>query len=822
MASSKLNKNTIFDVSPSKVVNTDFLDEHSEQTENTLGRGQSLLDPLAYQSIVDQKNLPIPELFKKPFLVDQRSWSTTDAAGFPLRSTSLNNFMQNSLAPSNTLLSTFAFFRSGFKFTLRINSSPFHSGKLALYYSPPFGLSTATPSVYQISGYPVSYADAGNSSVVTLEIPFISVQDFLNTSIADPTQNCGTISVTVFNPLRIGTGGPTTVGYSLWLEPLSPELSVPVRRHAVTLQSEDMPLTVPDLQLPSIDSLNSISSLLDQLPAIRGMFSSSLENPEGKGTFPKTAAPVKSNATIKETTYAGSAPSISNMNGHRTEHLSLVPEETKVTQSFSRMLGRDEQSLITISQIPQLLSQYQWSSADTANTNLGYFPVTPFSSHYVAPAAATAGYRDLPFCAYVSAPFSYWRGAINYRIVVASTQQHTGRMLATWIPGDYIRNQASVTLPAITIADLSLFPSVVFDLSENREFNVSIPYSTITPFKGIKEARITPPDSANLIDTYCNGVLYLRVLNPLRGPSTVSDTVDFNVFISTGTDFQIKGLNSTRLGSTGIPYITNGNVQLQSLDVALESSRTGMEEDKKNSLSVSKHNTPKDSDQGFNSDNYLPKLLSRYYPQLGFRFTVDPQSNRIFRVRQYPGLLGQTNPQQPDARTIVFSNLISYYSRIFCFWEGSINYFFLHNTTVNNPILATFTHNNLPSDDYTTVPATAIPNQDLNAYASVGAAFADETVDLAVATRYSHISNLRVNASVEITLPYRSLYRRSGLSKTGDPLAFPNAPGSLDILYSNPSTTAQQISVQIFQSLGEDFRFQYLVPVSRLYLPVAG
>lgn len=803
----KINQTTLFNPQSFKTVNTQYLDDKTTQSEEALGNQQKLLDPLGKQSISDIVSMETTRLFTKPILVSSGVWNLGTAPVVIYRRGIDSILTDAAASQTTTLLSVHTFFRTGFKFTLRVNSSPFHSGKLALVYFPPkqnIAQSFTTITPVQISGFPVAYADAGNESVVSLEIPFVTTRDYKSTVIAEPNTSLGVIGLHAFNPLRSGTGAPTSVGYSLWMEPVNSELAIPVRSHTVTLQSEDTPLSMPDLlsNLPSI-----VPNVLGELTNIHNTLNSKTP------PLPQISSSLKPSvsSTSKQASYTSSTPSISNMLGKNTEHLSLVPEETNVNNSFADMEGRQAGSISRIAQVPMLLQTTNWAKTDAAPTLKFTIPVTPTTSTYTAPTATAQGSRDYSYCAWVAQPFAFWRGSMNYRITVASTQQHTGRLLATWIPGDTLLNGVSVLLPNPSLSDLVLYPSIVFDLAENREFNISVPYQTSTPFKRIRSQDLGLSTDA---DT-CNGVLYIYVLSQLSGPGTVSDIIDVNLYMSAGSDIQFKGLRTERNSVTATPYLTDG-VQLQSQDVAMESSKMGMEIDKANSMALQKHNVSRDSDQGLSDDN-LYKLLSRYYPQIGFRFTVASESNRIFRVAQHPGLQRQSGDGQ-KANTLEYVNLLSHFSEIFTFWEGSINYFFLHNTTVNNPILATFTHNH---SDYSPFNTTAYATNGNYALASVGGAFADNAVDLAISTRYSHISNLRLNAAVEVTLPFRTQYRRCYISpdQQSRPAAF---PGTLDILYSNPSGADQTVSLQLFQSVGDDFRFHYLVPPTRRFLAATG
>jgi len=298
------------------------------------------------------------------------------------------------------------------------------------------------------------------------------------------------------------------------------------------------------------------------------------------------------------------------------------------------------------------------------------------------------------------------------------------------------------------------------------------------------------------------------VYNRLTFPGTVTPTVQFNVYVSAGEDFEFHGLRDPRANIFPMSYI-----QIQSGDdVVYEASLEGMKRENANVVGISKQLISNSTFQSSPEEMKLNKLLTKYQPQFAVNFTITASNSRNLIVQCTPGLIERdtTSDTLPDP---IFRNLISHYKQFYAFWCGSLNYFFLHNSTVNNPVILSLTH--IPNVELG-VP-TDYPNLVGNTNDAIAGFSASTTqtpntnIDLSFTAMYSHLSNIRVNPSVEVTVPHRSKFRRLYPKILGS-AADTQATGTLYLRYSNPTTTDQVVALTAFQSIGDDFRFKYLIP----------
>jgi hypothetical protein len=139
---------------------------------------------------------------------------------------------------------------------------------------------------------------------------------------------------------------------------------------------------------------------------------------------------------------------------------------------------------------------------------------------------------------YISRAFSYWSGSIDYRIQVVATQFHSGKLIASFLPG-------LSSADGISLSQKVACPNLIMDLNENKEWVFSVPWNSILPW-----LRVAYPyweyDPVRFSEIAL-GFLAISVLNPLTAPSTVAPSVEINVFISGGTDFKLKGPRNIRM-----------------------------------------------------------------------------------------------------------------------------------------------------------------------------------------------------------------------------------------------------------------------------------
>nr|UYL95315.1 MAG: polyprotein [Suizhou Dicis tick virus 1] len=813
------NQNTLTQPNSSHNLNTVFLEQRAPLEESSLLPGIVHQAPDSSLSVSDPKTLQTTTLFTKPILVRQVQWEVAQAVGTNVVNFTLPGILTDVDSPALGLLSIHALYRSGFKFRIQVNSSPFHSGRLIAWFDP-YGLaitdsSLATPSK---TGLPHVFIDAANATVGHLEIPFLTLKDFFTTYASDGDCRIGNFYLSVFNQLRVGTGGSTAVSVSIWLEPISVELAVPVMRHTVELQMEN---ALSSIGTPILNALSPLLRTVDG--AAGGLLGNTVSMLNGAlGSSPSGKGKGKDRPEIPAPQNLGlcySVPNISNGTGlNPSDRLALLPLITEVDEhESSKMTSGDEMDLLVIAKTPMLMGTINWTDAQTPGTVLKFIPVQPT----VVTITSEQGndYVHPTYLAYVSDVFKFWRGSIRYRFEIPATQHHTGRLMVTWIPNDYVNynngNPQSTVLPAPTIQQLSQYPCEVFDLALNKEFEFTVPYNSPTrykftpgyyPFAGL-------PEDVDLQQDYCLGTLYLTVQNSLTHPGTVSDNVDINIFVAGGADYDLRAVKQSSV-SQPLPttVYTYPVTEIQSDVMSLEATRSGLSEKDTNRIGVTPAVIPQDTMQGTDKETHLKFLLSRYYPSHIWSNNIP--SKRIWHV-QYsvsPTVYSVTNNYE-----YIPQDLFTYFARLYRFYTGGINFMFIHNTTVNDPFITYALHN------YTNYDPVSAPY----AYEDARTVFefADQPAGdnlIPPTIQYANANNIRVNPTICVTAPYRSIYPKllSDLGSLGDS-QLPDAyiaytSGTVDVYYYNTSENTKYLETHVYKGAGDDFRFYYLIQPPRL------
>lgn len=169
----------------------------------------------------------------------------------------------------------------------------------------------------------------------------------------------------------------------------------------------------------------------------------------------------------------------------------------------------------------------EWPASTPSGSQLFAFPAEPMMDkgmYRSVPGDKMESYV-LPPVAYVSNLFQYWRGSLKLRLDFVATKFHTGRLLLTYVPGDY---QADLQLSHVKAST-----SVVFDLKESQQCNFVIPYMADKQYWP-RKYEIHKLDAMS----YSPGYVYIFVINKLISMDTIPNVVPINMYIAGAEDFE--------------------------------------------------------------------------------------------------------------------------------------------------------------------------------------------------------------------------------------------------------------------------------------------
>jgi len=189
--------------------------------------------------------------------------------------------------------------------------------------------------------------------------------------------------------------------------------------------------------------------------------------------------------------------------------------------------GHDEMDLLARLRIPARIVATPWTGTKASGEVLYEFQVHPGNCVYYE-ATMAQNFNSTPL-AFFSTFFEYYRGSIEVTVEVVSTKLHQGQLFLTFDP---LARHSNV--PHKTRDQLRTCPFAIIDISHTKRYTERIPY--LSPFdynrSNLPMTVIgqTPYDSL--------GRFSIMVQNPLVAPTTVGASVDVNIYINAGPDFE--------------------------------------------------------------------------------------------------------------------------------------------------------------------------------------------------------------------------------------------------------------------------------------------
>lgn len=215
----------------------------------------------------------------------------------------------------------------------------------------------------------------------------------------------------------------------------------------------------------------------------------------------------------------------------QVEKLSLdVKQELTIDSRTVGLDGTDEMSISSLVTRESFLTTFDWTTAQTSETLLFTAKVTPSQwSVLSSEIHPTPG-------GYLSAAFDYWRGTIDFRFMVISSNFHRGRIKIVFEPYIVASNEYNTNY------------TYVCDIASEKDFTVSIGWASpygwlLTDKPNTATVQWQTSSYGTAFSRTANGVISVYVVNELTAPgiSTLPD-VDNNVkvavFTSCGRDLE--------------------------------------------------------------------------------------------------------------------------------------------------------------------------------------------------------------------------------------------------------------------------------------------
>jgi hypothetical protein len=489
----------------------------------------------------DSTDADLGNFFSRPIKIASYQWVT----GSPF----FQNFNPWDLYFTNlrviNRIVNFNLMRATLKVKIMINGNGFFYGRAIASYQPLPAQDQVTvnrsPFVYDVveaSQRPHIYIDPCYSAGGQLTLPFLWYRD--NVSIPlEEYQYLGTMNLRSINALKHANGASEscTISVFAWAEDVV--LSVPTSAEPGALAPQsgasDEYGTGPVSRPAGI--VSRVAGMLTSAPMI-GPFAKATELAASAvaeiARLYGYSRPVMISdpAPMKISTVGNLANS--NITDQSTKLALDCKQELSIDPRISGIGGQDEMDITSFAMRESFLTLFSWGTAQSSETLLWNCHVTPM----LYSINATVEYHMTPM-AYVTMPFQYWRGSIEYRFQVVASNFHKGRLAISYDPYyaqtfEYNTQYTHI----VDIADAKDFTIKVGWGNQHGWCRATTPGTAAAPYAASKLPTINP-------DVY-NGTISVRVLNELTTPNSgVDNDIQVNVFVKACDDFEVAAPDAT-------------------------------------------------------------------------------------------------------------------------------------------------------------------------------------------------------------------------------------------------------------------------------------
>lgn len=470
------------------------------------------------------------EFLTRPTLIAQTIFTNADVAGsFVYTVNPWSSFMADTVIAEK--LSRFTYIRGTIQLIFKVTAPGLAYGSYSITALPQ-GHDVVNPSTAIASGLyfenilqtdHCALIDIANSNDVVFQLPFIADTDVLPLSLATNRTPAGLWDVYISCLVPVSTAvaaGVTSAYVKVYASLLDDyELVVPrfqggkhklVANNAMKQHAPKIYEAIKDGQGSSIaNKVGDVLGMASILPVIGPLAGVASSVAHGVGTalsyfgFTRT-----SSETVPTSFVTRSVTNVAHVDGGDngdTASLMYV-NEISIDPTLSGFSSTDCLATGDIFSRWTLIKTGDWLTSYLSGRDLFNIPVTPSYCRVAAGALAmtTAGYVGLPFM--------YWRGDMEYKVVIPVSVAHRGALQVAWIPDG--------SIPAADVTNVAW--NVIYDVSAGGVHNFTVGFARENPF--LKNRIIT--DALSIIPYGDgNGVLLFRVVNPLMAQTVTANTM---------------------------------------------------------------------------------------------------------------------------------------------------------------------------------------------------------------------------------------------------------------------------------------------------------
>jgi len=534
--------------------------------ETTLEKPTSNLQGLV-ASVSDGQSHDISSFLSRPFIVKDYAWGVGNSAGTELFQVQLpQDLLINNVALAQKV-NGFLGLRCDVVLRFQVNSNRFQQGRLMVTWYPGSAnddkhvtLNQGAGSLMMKSQLPRSEFDIAKDTEVVMRIPYVS--QYLAYNLTTGFGPFGHVGCTVYGALQSVASGDT-VEITCWASMENVELLHATKSNPGIVTQSDSRIKKLDKSSKEQRATGPISSHIDRVRRIADIMTevpllSSVAGPVG--WFASIAAnaaqqlgfsnPISIDRLTQVTQKIGDKAI--NVNGQDNSHnLGLTEDNQLEILPGASGNDTDEMSLNYLFSLYSYWKTIQWTTSQIPYTVVSTMKISP--QEFTTTEPINGGVYTCPL-SYFTDKFRFYRGGIKFKFKLVKTEFHSGRIAAVFLPG---YNYDSVDLPSFNNAsDMTYLHKEIFDIRDANEFEFVVPYANTRPWNDCQEYT---------------GYLQLIVINTLRAPATVSQTIDILVEVAGAEDFEVAVPTNT----TNIPYlITQADATVRKLPKIREDTNT--------------------------------------------------------------------------------------------------------------------------------------------------------------------------------------------------------------------------------------------------------
>jgi len=488
----------------------------------------------------------IADFLAKPVMVANGTMSTSNLSNTTLFSGSIADLMfaqqiwYRKLAGYNLI-------RATANVKVVVNANPFQQGRMILTFIPCYKHLNSTEkaarnvTLAQITTQPNVELDIADSTM-EMSIPYVTPMYYFNrtTGIYD----WGSIFLKVLSPLKTGSAGQLACSYSIFLFFTDVELAAPrygpestrkftkkkVRNYGI-LHSEEETQARKGVVSTTLATISDVATKASNLPIVggyAGIVSSAAATASKIASFFGWSKPI--NVSDVQPMMQRPFKFLHHSTGS-SDSTMLALSHSAMVEPVGDFAGSsvDEMSMSFLKAIPAFVSTATWNVTDVHSTLIFGFDVEPNncldqSSRTVA--GHITGFRTGVPMFMIAQLFDLYRGGIEITLKFIKTDFHNGRLAISFTPN----------------SDILTFPQTVYvlreiiDLRTAKEITLKIPYLAGQNYLSTGFNQVV--STSGLPDSRL-GTVAVHVLDPLRAPETVSQSVDILIYAKPAEDFEL-------------------------------------------------------------------------------------------------------------------------------------------------------------------------------------------------------------------------------------------------------------------------------------------